>query len=83
MDRQPASSALVAARTATATLTRHHGLRRGGRRYLHRRRRAAPSLLRPRPQTDRAIVGGATIDRAMRTSIRAALDGIAAKEQRG
>jgi hypothetical protein len=63
MDRQPARSALVAARTATATLTRHHGLRRGGRCYVHRRRRAALSLLRPRPQTDRAIVGGATIDR--------------------
>ena len=46
IDRQPASSALVAARAATATLTRHHGLRRGGRHYLHRRRRATPSLLR-------------------------------------
>jgi hypothetical protein len=46
MDRQPASSALVAARAATATLRQRYGSRRGGRHYLHRRRRAAPSLLR-------------------------------------
>jgi hypothetical protein len=42
MDHQPASSALVAARAATATLTQRYGLRRGGRRYLHRRRRLRP-----------------------------------------
>ncbi len=46
IDRQPANSALVAARAATATLTQRYGLRRGGRRYLHPRRRATPSLLR-------------------------------------
>jgi hypothetical protein len=83
VDRQPASSALVAARAATATLRQRYGLRRCGRRYLHRRRRAAPSLLQTRPQTDSAIGGRATIDRAMRTSTWAAPEGIAARKQRG
>jgi hypothetical protein len=36
-----------------------------------------------RPQTDRAVVGRATIDRAMRTSTPAALDGATAEERRG
>lgn len=49
MDRQAACSARVAARGVAATLTQRYGLRRGGRGYLHRRRRAAPSLLQRTP----------------------------------
>jgi len=68
--------------------------RRSGRHNLQRRRRATPALLHPhlgtsqavslaRTHIDRTVVGRATIDRAMRTSTPAALDGTAAKERRG
>lgn len=65
----------------------------GGRRYLHRRRRATPSCYGTppaprwrfvaRPQTDEPVPGEATIDRTMRTSAPAALDETAAKERLG